>query len=151
MADPVAPVAMPERALPLLAGCPIAFMTTMRPDGRMSTNPVALLFEDGVIRISTTSNRKKYRNLMADDRVTICVVQPDNLNKYVEIRGRATVEMDTDRVFITRLTRHYGIEDYTYDRPQDVRVIVTVIPERISSPWIPYQDKPPYMDRPAAK
>ena len=145
-----APIAIPERVRPLLQGRPIAFVTTMRPDGRMSTNPMALMFDGETIRLSTTTHRKKHRNLLADDRITICVVQPDNLNRYVEIRGRATIAADTDRAFINALTRHYGIEKYTYDRPEDVRVILTVIPERISSPTIPYADKPPYM-KPAAE
>ena len=35
----------------------IAFMTTMRPDGRMSTNPVAVMFDGAHLRVSTTSDR----------------------------------------------------------------------------------------------
>ena len=45
------------------------------------------------------------RNLEADDRVTLCVVQPGNLNRYVEIRGRAVVEPDVDRAFINQIAR----------------------------------------------
>ena len=61
----------------------------MRPDGRMSTNPVAVLYDGTHVRVSATADRRKIRNLRADDRITLCVVQPGNLNRYVEIRGRA--------------------------------------------------------------
>jgi PPOX class probable F420-dependent enzyme len=139
-----------ERARPLLEGRPVAFVTTMRPDGRMSTNPMALILDgDGMtgmtIRLSTTTNRKKYRNLKADERITICVVQADNLNRYVEIRGRATVEPDEGRAFIDRIARQYmDLERYPLDPPENERVIISVIPERVSMPSIPLADKPPY-------
>ena len=91
----------PERAGPCSTGKPVAFVTTMRPDGHMSTNPMAVVLgDDGVIRLSTVTTRRKVRNLLADDRITICVVQPDNLNRYVEVRGRAVLDPDADRSFI---------------------------------------------------
>ena len=91
----MATVEIPERARPLLEGRPIAFMTTMRPDGRMSTNPVAIVFDGTTLRISTITSRRKYRNLAADDRITVCVVQPDNLNRYVEIHAVAPCSSPT--------------------------------------------------------
>jgi PPOX class probable F420-dependent enzyme len=133
---PGAPI--PEYARPLLEGTPIAFMTTMRPDGRMSTNPVSLLFDGTHVQVSTC-------NLVADDRITVCVVQPGNLNRYIEIRGRAVIEPDPDRSFINRMARHYmDADEYPFDRPGDERVVITVIPERVSSPRIPLADDPPY-------
>jgi PPOX class probable F420-dependent enzyme len=137
--------AIPEYARSLLEGTPIAFMTTMRPDGRMSTNPVSLLFDGTHVQVSTCTNRRKYRNLVADDRITVCVVQPGNLNRYIEIRGRAVIEPDPDRSFINRMARHYmDADEYPFDRPGDERVVITVIPERVSSPRIPMADDPPY-------
>jgi PPOX class probable F420-dependent enzyme len=136
---------IPDHALGLLSGTPIAFMTTMRPDGRMSTNPVSVLYDGSHVRVSTVRGRKKVRNLEADDRVTLCVVQPGNLNRYVEIRGRAVVEPDVDRAFINEIARVYmGVDDYPFDPPGDQRVVVTVIAEQVSAPWVPLADDPPY-------
>jgi PPOX class probable F420-dependent enzyme len=138
-------VPIPDRARPLLEGRPIAFMTTMRPDGRMSTNPVAVVYDGTTLRVSTVATRRKMRNLRADDRVTLCVVQPDNLNRYVEIRGRAIVEPDVDRRFVNAMAKQYmGVDEYPFDRPQDERVIVTIVPEAVSCPSIPLADAPPY-------
>jgi PPOX class probable F420-dependent enzyme len=129
----------------LLSGTPIAFMTTMRPDGRMSTNPVGMLFDGEHVRISTTADRKKVRNLQADDRITVCVVQPGNLNRYVEIRGRAVLETDDDRSFIDAIAQRYmGVDRYPFDKEWQQRITITVIPEAISAPDIPLADAPPY-------
>jgi PPOX class probable F420-dependent enzyme len=142
-------MAIPVALHPLLSGTPIAFMTTMRPDGRMSTNPVALLFDGEHIRISTTEDRKKHRNLVADDRLTLCVVQPGNLNRYVEIRGRAVLEPDPDRRFIDAIAQRYmGADRYPFDRSWQKRVTITLIPESISAPDVPLADEPPYQPGP---
>jgi PPOX class probable F420-dependent enzyme len=138
-------VRISDRVRELLEGTPIAFMTTMRPDGRMSTNPVSVLFDGTRLRVSSVRSRKKVRNLDADDRITLCVVQPGNLNRYTEIRGRAVVEPDTDRAFINEIARVYmGVDEYPFDAPGDERVVVTVIPEQVSAPLVPLADDPPY-------
>jgi hypothetical protein len=139
------PVSIPAHVEQLLRGTPIAFMTTMRPDGRLSTNPVAMLFDGRRVLVSTVTNRQKYRNLVADDRVTLCVVQPGNLNRYVEIRGRAVLTPDHDRQVIDEIARVYmGVDRYPLDREGDERVIVEIVPEQVSSPAIPFADAPPY-------
>ena len=136
---------IPAHLHELLSGTPIAFVTTMRPDGRMSTNPVALVFDGSHVRISATTDRKKIRNLLADDRITLCVVQPGNLNRYVEIRGRAELTPDDDRSFIDSIAQQYmGVDRYPFDKDWQQRVTIKVIVEAVSSPDIPLADAPPY-------
>lgn len=123
----------------------MAFVTTMRPDGLLSTNPMAVMLDGDRIRLSTVTNRKKFRNLLADDRITVCVIQTSNANRYVEVRGRAIIEPDTDRVFIDQIARAYMDADrYPFDQPGDERVVITVIAEQISCPAIPLADDPPF-------
>jgi len=111
----------------------------------MSTNPVAVVYDGRHVRVSTVTTRRKYRNLQHDDRVTLCIVAPDNLNRYIEIRGRAIIEADTDRSFINSIAKRYmGVDVYPFDRPGDIRVMVTVIAEQVSFPGIPLSDAPPY-------
>ena len=55
----------------ILTDKPTAYLATMRPDGAMSVTPMGMLFDGTVIRLSTTKDRKKYRNLLADDRLTV--------------------------------------------------------------------------------
>ena len=136
---------IPVHLQQLLSGTPIAFLTTMRPDGRMSTNPVAVLFDGTHVRVSATEDRRKIRNLRADDRITLCVVQPGNLNRYVEIRGRAVLTPDDDRAFIDSIAQRYmGVDRYPFDKKWQQRITIKVIVEAVSSPDIPLADAPPY-------
>jgi PPOX class probable F420-dependent enzyme len=144
--DPYPPTAaLPDHVRAIFRHKPIAFVTTMRPDGRMSTNPMAVMLDGDYVRLSTVTSRRKYRNLLADDRITVCVVAPDNLNRYVEIRGRAVTEPDTGRTFIDAIARSYmDVERYPFDRPGDERITITVIPEQVSAPSIPLAEDPPF-------
>jgi PPOX class probable F420-dependent enzyme len=117
----------------------------VRPDGRLSTNPVAVVYDGATLRVSTVASRRKVRNLLADARITLCVVQPDNLNRYVEIRGRAVIDADADRTFVDAMAKQYmDVDRYPFDRPEDERVVITIVPEAVSCPSIPLADDPPY-------
>lgn len=136
---------IPDNARSLFEGRPVAFVTTVRPDGFLSTNPMAVLLDGDLIRLSTVTSRKKFRNLLADDRITVCIIQTSNANRYIEVRGRAIIEPDTDRAFIDQIARRYmDAERYPFDRPGDERVVITVIAEQISCPAIPLADDPPF-------
>lgn len=128
----------------ILTDKPTAYLATMRPDGAMSVTPMGMLFDGMLIRLSTTKDRKKYRNLLADDRVTVCVPHRNNPNRYVEVRGRAVLTDDPDRTFINTVAQTYmGVDVYPFDRPGQERVTITVIAERVSAPRIPLADDPP--------
>ena len=135
---------IPHYVVDIFDDKPIAYVTTMRPDGNMSTNPVAALLKDGEVWVSTTKDRKKYRNLVADDRITVCVVHRNNPNRYVEIRGRAELVDDPDRVVIDEIARVYmGADRYPFDQPGQERVTMIVHAEQVSAPRIPLDDEPP--------
>jgi PPOX class probable F420-dependent enzyme len=137
-------VPIPAGVHDILADKPTAFVTTMRPDGRMSTTPMAVLFDGEHLVLSTTKDRRKHRNLQADDRITVCVPHRNNPNRYVEVRGRAVVEDDVDRAVIDSIARAYmGVDRYPFDRSDAERVTITVIAEHVSAPGIPLADAPP--------
>ncbi|MEI8000938.1 MAG: PPOX class F420-dependent oxidoreductase [Actinomycetes bacterium] len=129
---------------------PVGFLTTLRPDGHLSTNPVAVMLRDGEVWVSTTKDRRKYRNLVADARVTVCVMDRNNPNRYVEVRGRAELVDDPDRVVIDELFRLLtGADRYPFDRPGQERVTIVVKAEQVSAPAIPMADDPPLAPDPA--
>ncbi len=109
-------------------------VATLRPDGELSNHPVCLIWDGESVRFSITKRRKKYRNLLADDRIALSIPDPTNIWRYIEIRGRATLEDDVDRSFIDSIAKKYmGRDDYPYDRPGEERVTVTVHPEQVSA------------------
>ena len=118
----------------ILTDKPTAYLATMRPDGRMSVTPMGMLFDGEHIRLSTTKDRMKYRNLLADDRLTVCMPHRNNPNRYVEVRGRAVLADDPDLTFIDSVARAYmGVDVYPFDRPGQERVTITVIAEHVFS------------------
>jgi len=135
---------IPASHLHIFDDKPVAYVTTIRPDGLLSTNPVAVLLRDGQVLVSTTKDRKKHRNLLADPRVTVCVVHRNNPNVYVEIRGRAELVDDTDRSVVDEIFRVYtGGDVYPFDRDWQERVTIVVHAEQVSAPKIPMDDDPP--------
>jgi PPOX class probable F420-dependent enzyme len=137
-------VPIPDAAHDILSDRPTGYLCTLRPDGRLSVNPVAVMFDGTWLRVSTVKSRRKYRNLMRDARVSICVPHRSNPNRYVEVRGRALISEDSDRSFINSIARAYmGVDEYPLDRPGDERVVITIVAEQVSNPSIPLADDPP--------
>lgn len=123
---------------------PTGYLATVRPDGCLSITPLALLFDGSVVRLSTTTDRKKYRNLLADPRVALCVPHRRNPNRYVELRGTARLVPDPDRTFIDAVAKKYMHADvYPFDPPGTERVTIEVIATQVSTPKIPLQDENP--------
>ena len=128
----------------ILTDRPTAYLATIRPDGRVSVTPMGLMFDGEHLLLSTTKDRKKYRNLVADDRVTVCVPHRNNPNRYVEVRGRAQLTDDVDRSFVNSIARAYmGVDVYPFDRQGQERVMIRVIAEHVSAPRIPLAEDPP--------
>lgn len=129
--------AITPRAAEILSTKPIGYMGTMRPDGRMSIVPVAVLFDGETVRITSVKDRFKVRNLQQDPRITLCVPLAENSQQYVEIRGTATLEDDTDRSVVNRMAKEWmGMDEYPYDQPGDERVTITVHPDVVSVPKV---------------
>ena len=143
-------VEIPEAAHALLNDRPVGHLATVRKDGRLSVNPVALIFDGEQVRISTTKDRVKYRNMLADPRVAISVPHRNNPNIYIEIRGTARIEDDVDRQFVDQIAQRYmDREHYDIDPPDAERVVVTIDAEQVSMPQIPLAKKPPTAPDPA--
>jgi len=117
----------------ILAARGLSFVATIRPDGMISTNPVSTLWDGSRLRFSTAKSRKKYRNLLRDNRVTVCIPDPKNAMRYLEIRGRASLEDDADRSFINQIAKEFmGVDVYPFDPPGLSRVTVTIEIEQVA-------------------
>ena len=135
---------IPEHVHDILTDLPTGHIATLREDGRISVNPVALVFDGTHVRVSTVKSRMKYKNLLHDDRVAISVPHRNNPNRYVEIRGRAVLEDDKERSFVNEIARIYmGADEYPFDQPGDERATITIIAEQVSAPEIPLAEDAP--------
>src|SRR5512139_2679785 len=107
---------IPKTHQDILLSRPIGHLATIRPDGRLSVNPVAVMWDGVHVRVSTLKSRQKYRNLQRDPRVAISIPHRDDTNRYIEIRGTAELADDADRSFVKSMARAYmGADDYPFD------------------------------------
>lgn len=132
-------VPIPEANHELLANHHFGIMSTVRHnDGRLSSNPVGFVWDGTHIRVSSLKSRMKYKNLLADSRIGFCVMSPKNPMAYLEIRGIAELEDDTDRAFFRKQFIAGAGEEppEDIDAPGEQRIIITVRPQQVSSPQL---------------
>jgi PPOX class probable F420-dependent enzyme len=102
-------------------------VSTVRPDGAISSVPVSPMFDGERLWFSARSDTRKVRNLQRDNRVTVVLCDSANAQHYVQVRGRAHVEPDPDRRRIDEVARfHMGVAVYPYDKPGQERVAIEI-------------------------
>jgi PPOX class probable F420-dependent enzyme len=110
-----------------------AFLATIMPDGSPQLT-VTWVDTDGThILINTAEGRIKDRNLQARPRVAVCIPDPKDPYRYIQIRGRvvARTHKGADE-HIDLLNRRYLGVPYT-PKPGQVRVIYKILPEHIDA------------------
>ncbi len=126
---------LPEAGHAILAKTGLAQVATLDLDGAPQCTPVWFEWDGKVLRFSTTTGRQKYRNLVRDPRLVANVVDADNPMSYVELRGRAELDLESGRAFVDHQAQRYlGVDSYPWDAPGDVRVTVVLHPARFT--WL---------------
>jgi PPOX class probable F420-dependent enzyme len=124
-------VSAPPELADLLDRALVGSLATQRPDGTLQCNPMWFAFDGSALRLSHTSTRQKIRNWTANPSVSMCITDPDNTFRYVEVRGRVvSVEPDPGAAFHRALRVQYGM-DPTEVRDAADRVVVTLHPTYI--------------------
>ena len=112
----------------------LTYLSTVMPDGSPQVTPLWVeVGDDDLLRINTQEGRVKTENMHRDPRVALAVHDADNPYRYVTVRGRV-VDITTDgaAALNDRLAQKYmGVERYPFEHPGEVRVVVTIKPERI--------------------
>jgi len=79
----------------------------MLPDGQPQSSLVWVDYDGKCARVNTTLQRQKGRNLLADPKLSLLVVDPDNTGRYIQIRGTAELVTDGALEHLDALTRKY--------------------------------------------
>ena len=110
-----------------------AHLATVGADGAPQVTPVWCDYDGTHVRINTARGRVKERNLQGRPKVALSVLDPDNPYRYVQVRGRVAEVTETGAdAHIDALAKKYlGQDRYPYRKPGEVRVIVTIVPERV--------------------
>jgi PPOX class probable F420-dependent enzyme len=117
-----------------LLDAPTLTLATIDPSGRPQLSQIWFRAEDGVVKTALNSLRQKVRNLETNKHVTAFILDTANPQKYLEIRGEATLEPDPDYAFTEHMCEKYGSPPIReWDGPDGKRVVVTINPVRINA------------------
>ena len=101
-----------------------ASLATIGPDGHPQVTVVWLHVEGDKVVFNTAEGRAKHRNMVADPRVTVMLLDPENGYRYAELRGAVEVTTDGADASIDELAQKYLGTDYPFRRDGEVRVKV---------------------------
>ena len=131
---------IPDSHRDMLAKPIHAVLTTLMPDGQPQSSLVWVDYDGDYILVSTTLERQKGRNLCADPRVTLLMIDPQNGSRWLEVRGRvAEISRAGAEALADALTRRYTSKQHFYggvypaeQKQRETRVIVKIEPMRIA-------------------
>ncbi len=114
----------------------IAVVATIGRDGTPQLTPNWYVYSDRRLLVSTTRQRVKYRNLVRDGRIAVCVCSEPLAEEYVTVRGRAEIRDDDSIWEDTRAIVERYVEPDRVEARMDVlrgedRVIVSVEPDGV--------------------
>jgi len=113
---------------PILVG-----LATVQPNGQPQVTPVWADMVDGKVRVNTAVGRQKHTNLLARPQATILVVDPDNGQRFIEIRGRVvnSTEEGGDGVIDKLAHKYLGVDSYPWRNPAETRITFLIEPTRV--------------------
>lgn len=130
---------IPGSHLDLLTRPVHGVFTTMAADGRPQSSLVWVDSDGVCARVNTTLQRQKGRNLLADSKVSLLVVDPENTSRFIQIRGDAELitdgaveHLDTLTRAYTRHPRYYGFIHPAEQQDRETRVICRIRARRIT-------------------
>jgi len=136
----LATITIPESHRDLLVRPIHGVVSTMMPDGQPQNSVVWVDYDGSDVLISTTIERQKGRNMSANSKATVLVVDPENSTRWMEVRGRvAEITQEGAIAEVDRLTRRYTGKLHFYgdvfeaeQQDRETRVTVRIEPIKVS-------------------
>ena len=132
-------VPIPASHLDLLTRPVCGVLTTMGCDGQPRSSLVWVDFDGECARVNTTRERQKGRNLLANPKVSLLVVDPDDTARFIQIRGDAELVTDGALDHLDVLTHKYTDHPAYYgwiypvaQRSRETRVICRIHARRVT-------------------
>ncbi len=110
----------------------LATLATIGRNAMPQQTAVWFLRQDGQLKLSLNTSRRKTKNLIKRPQCSLLVLDPAIPQRYLEVRGTAEIEPDDDYAFAREVGAKYGGTDLSeHDAPGDSRVIVTIQPTNV--------------------
>jgi PPOX class probable F420-dependent enzyme len=110
----------------------IGILSTVGKSGIPQTTAIWYLYEGGELRSWLSDARQKVKNLLASPEYSFFILDPENPQRYLSLRGRAELAPDVDVVFGDKLGAKYGVDVRGMLREGETRYVVTFTPLSIS-------------------
>jgi PPOX class probable F420-dependent enzyme len=127
---------LPDALVDLLRLPSPCFVATLMPDGSPQMTQTWVDTDGTHLLINTVDGHQKVRNMRRDPRVAVNVADPEDPSRYFEVRGRVVgITEDGARDHIDELSQRYIGRPYPWFGGTDqVRLLVSIAPERVTSP-----------------
>jgi PPOX class probable F420-dependent enzyme len=130
---------IPDTHLDLLTGPIYVVLTTMMPDGQPQSSLVWCDYDGECACVNTSLERQKGKNMQANPKVTLLVVDPEDTSRYLEIRGEVEMVFENSLEHLDAITRQYTQHPryYGYVFPlerqaQETRVICRIRAKKLT-------------------
>ena len=125
---------IPETHRDLLADEKKAFvyLATLMKDGSPQVTPVWFNTQGEYILVNSAAGRVKDKNMRARPQVALCIADPANPYRYLQIRGKVVeVTLEGAEAHIDALAFKYqGAPKYPYRKEGEKRVTYKIRPEK---------------------
>jgi PPOX class probable F420-dependent enzyme len=114
--------------------------STMTPGGQPQSSLVWVDYDGTHVLINTTLERYKERNMRANPKVALLVIDPKDSSRWIEVRGNVVdIRQEGAEAHADQLTRRYTGKQRFYgdiypveQKQKETRVIVKIEPVKIS-------------------
>jgi PPOX class probable F420-dependent enzyme len=123
---------IPEKFLDLFQKKAFANLATLMPDGSPQVTPVWIDYDGSHLLVNTARGRQKDKNMQANGKVSLAILDPDNPYRYIEIRGKVdgATEQGADAHIDKMAMKYMGKDKYPYHNPKEKRVIYKILPTK---------------------
>jgi len=112
----------------------LADLVTLMPDGSPQVTPLWVDHDGAHVIVNTAQGRQKTRNMQRDPRVALCIVNSDNTQNYVQVRGKVVEVVEGGPAwehFKTLVAKYRPGDDLSQRQPDLSRVMVRILPEHV--------------------
>src|SRR5215471_3982247 len=115
-------------------------LSIMMPDGQPQSSIVWVDYDGTYVLINTTLERQKGRNMRANPKVTLLVVDPKDGSRWIEVRGNVVeIRREGAEAHADKLTQRYTGKQRFYgdiypveQKQKETRAIVKIEPIKVS-------------------
>jgi PPOX class probable F420-dependent enzyme len=133
---------IPESHCDLLVGTAHGVLATMMPNGQPQSTIVWVDYDGKHVLLNTTLERQKGRNMQANPKVTVLVVDPADGSRWIEVRGTVVAMTEEGAIahadkltqrYSNRRKRHFYGDVYPVEqRMKETRVVVRIAPVKVT-------------------